>query len=121
MTTEKRNNLQYGMQHTMSNGKQVTVFDDNKENGLITVSGMGYYVPLPNFIDLQEQNRTLKESLRKEKSRNAFVEVTGKSLAEMRSDALNEMVFELTKSNFETKSLNVSDIQQYADKLLESR
>jgi len=87
--------------------------DATKQAGLVGTA---------EFIQqLVNSNIRLTEMLRAEKSRNAFVEVTGKSLAEIRADAVNEMVFELTKSNFEAKCLNVSDIQQYADKLVESR
>lgn len=102
----------------MSKGKQVTVFDDNKDNGCITISGMGYYIPLPNYIELEDQNRSLSVSLRKEKSRNAFVEVTGKSLDEIRSDAINEMVLELTKHDLDLTNLKVKDIYKFANKLV---
>jgi hypothetical protein len=102
----------------MSEGKQVTVFDDNKDNGCIAISGMGYYIPLPNHIEIEAKNRSLSESLRKEKSRNAFIEVTGKSLAEIRSDAINEMVLELTKHDLDLTKLNVEDIYKYTNKLV---
>lgn len=97
-------------------GRVKTVFEQNKENGCISVSGMGYFVPLDRFINLETENRSLKEKLRKEMSRNAFVEVTGKGLPEIRADAINEMIFELTK---DSPQITLSDIENYTRNLLE--
>ena len=51
-----------------------------------------------------------------EMSRNAFVEVTGKGLPEIRADAINEMIFELTK---DSPQITLSDIENYTRNLLE--
>jgi len=100
-------------------GENTTVYDQETENGCVSISGMGYYVPLDNFVNLEVENNSLKEKLVKEMSRNAFVEVTGKSIAEIRADAINEMLDNLDAQY--KAILTVDSIKKYADKLIEEQ
>lgn len=92
------------------------------EEYLITMQRIKGETPLHQLATEKEQNEVLqskinelKTLLKKEMSRNAFVEVTGKSLADIRSDAINEMGFDLTKNSTE---LSKADIEKYADNLV---
>jgi len=99
----------------LMSGKNTTVYDQKTENGCVS----GYYVPLDNFVDLEVENSRLKKKLVKEMSRNAFVEVTGKSLAEIRSDAINEMIDNLDAQY--KAILTVDSIKKYSDKLIKEQ
>jgi len=106
-------------------GKPVTVFDDNKDNGCIAISGMGYYVPLDNFVTLELTNANLEkelESLKKmyvaEKSKNAFIECTGKSLKGIWSDGIVNAVEKLCPDfNYQADNdttIKINDLVSYS-------
>ncbi|WP_390241002.1 hypothetical protein [Vibrio sp. R78045] len=69
------------------------------------------------FSSSESLFEALKESriaLVKERSKNAYIRVTGKSIADIQFDGIQDMLSELGR---ESGSIQVELIEQYADKL----
>lgn len=72
---------------------------------------------------LKSEVLMLKQKLRKEASRNAYIACTGKSIKDIGFDTIHEMVFQIgtEKSGGNKVSINVSDIEKYADELVKNQ
>jgi hypothetical protein len=63
---------------------------------------------------MYEELLLLRQQLAKEKSKNAFIETTGKGIADIGQDAIYEMLFKLKS---DSSVIETCSIQKYAEEL----
>ena len=73
--------------------------------------------------NLESEVLVLRQKLRKEASRNAYIACTGKSIKDIGFDAINEMIFQIgtEKTGGNKVSINVSDVEKYAEELIKNQ